>query len=103
MRLVLASRFVTQTNRRTILFQKEVTSPMRKLVLTIAVAVVGAATLIAAPQAQAQQYPSVSGLTPFSAECNFMSKPGYLRYRYFVTSGRWISYEEAARVTAEQG
>ncbi|RYG68931.1 hypothetical protein EON80_10710 [bacterium] len=76
---------------------------MRKLVLTLAVAAIGAATLIAAPQAQAQTYPSVSGLTPFSAECNFMSKPGYLRYRYFVSSGSWISYEEAARVAAEQG
>jgi len=32
-----------------------------------------------------------------------MSKAGYLRYRYFVTSGRWISYEEANRVATEQG
>lgn len=76
---------------------------MRKLVLAIALAVTAAATLVAAPSAQAQQFPSVAGLTPFSAECNYMSKPGYLRYRYFVSSGNWISYEEAARVAAEQG
>lgn len=76
---------------------------MRKLILTIAVVAATAATAVVAPQAQAQQYPSVAGLTPFTPECNYMSKPGYLRYRYFVTSGRWISYEEAARVAAEQG
>ncbi|HEX9997872.1 MAG TPA: hypothetical protein VGB45_12055 [Abditibacterium sp.] len=76
---------------------------MRKIVLAIAVALVAAVTLVSAPQAQAQTYPSVAGLTPFTAEANFMSKPGYLRYRYFITSGRWISYEEAARVVAEQG
>lgn len=76
---------------------------MRKLILTIAVVATTATTAVVAPQAQAQQFPSVAGLTPFTAEANYMSKPGYLRYRYFVTSGRWISYEEAARVAAEQG
>ena len=77
---------------------------MRKLVLSLAIVATIATTLVvSAPQAQAQEYPSVKGLTPFSADCNFMSKPGYLRYRYFVSSGRWISYEEASRVTAEQG
>ena len=76
---------------------------MRKLILTIAVVAATAATAVVAPQAQAQQFPNVAGLTPFTAEANYMSKPGYLRYRYFVTSGRWISYEEAARVAAEQG
>ena len=76
---------------------------MRKLILTLAVVAATATTAVVAPQAQAQQYPSVAGLTPFTAEANYMSKPGYLRYRYFVTSGRWISYEEAARIVAEQG
>ncbi len=77
---------------------------MRKLILTIAVVAASAASFVAMPQAQAQQqYPSVAGLTPFSPQCNFMSKAGYLRYRYFITSGRWISYEEANRVAAEQG
>jgi hypothetical protein len=76
---------------------------MRKLILAIAVVVATAAAFISAPQAQAQQYPSVAGLTPFSPDCNYMSKPGYLRYRFFVTSGRWIAYDEAARIAAEQG
>ncbi|HEX8465370.1 MAG TPA: hypothetical protein VF627_12210 [Abditibacterium sp.] len=76
---------------------------MRKLILASAVVAASAVAFVAAPQAQAQQYPNVAGLTPFSAECNYMSKPGYLRYRFFVTSGRFISYEEAARIVAEQG
>lgn len=76
---------------------------MRKLILAIAIAAAAVGSLVAAPQAQAQTYPSVSGITPFSPEANFMSKPGYLRYRYFVSSGRWISYEEAARIVTEQG
>lgn len=76
---------------------------MRKIILAIAFVAATAATFVVAPQAQAQQYPSVTGLVPFSAQCNYMSKAGYLRYRYFVSSGRWISYEEANRVAAEQG
>ncbi|RYX80840.1 hypothetical protein EON83_26750 [bacterium] len=76
---------------------------MRKTIIALALA---AATVAAAtaPAAQAQDYPKVSGLTAFTAECNYMSKPGYLRYRYFVESkGEYISYETAARIVAEQG
>lgn len=76
---------------------------MRKIILAIAVVAATAASFVAAPSAQAQQYPSVAGLVPFSPQANYMSKAGYLRYRYFVTSGRWISYEEANRVATEQG
>lgn len=76
---------------------------MRKIVLAIALAAMTVASFVAAPQAQAQTYPSVAGLVPFSAQCNYMSKAGYLRYRYFVSSGRYISYEEANRIAAEQG
>lgn len=75
---------------------------MRKAII----AVIAAAAILGAfaPQAKAQtSYPSVSGLTPFSQGANFMSKPGYLRYRYFATSGQWISYADAARIVAEQG
>lgn len=75
---------------------------MRKIILGVALAAV-AASAIAAPQAQAQDYPNVANLTPFTAEANYMSKPGYLRYRNFVTTNNWISYEEAARIVAEQG
>ena len=75
---------------------------MRKIIIALALAIITAAA-VSAPSAQAQTYPSVSGLTAFSPECNFMSKPGYLRYRYFLTSKDFISYETAARVVTEQG
>ena len=74
---------------------------MRKIMIALALALT--ATAIALPQAQAQTYPDVKALTAFSADCNYMSKAGYLRYRYFVQSGNWISFEEAARIAGEQG
>ncbi len=75
---------------------------MRKIIIALALAIVTAAA-VSVPSAQAQTYPSVAGLTAFSPECNFMSKPGYLRYRYYQTSKDFISYETAARVVTEQG
>lgn len=76
---------------------------MRKIL--IALALVLTTTAIALPQAQAQAptYPDVKNVTPFTAQANYMSKAGYLRYRYFVQSGTWISYEEADRIAREQG
>lgn len=77
---------------------------MRKIILGIAL--IGAMTLSAlvAPKAQAQTSDiPVAGLTPFTAEANYMSIPGYLRYRTFANTNNWISYEEAARLVAEQG
>ena len=75
---------------------------MRKIIIALAVAIVSAAAF-SAPSAQAQNYPQVSNLTAFSPECNFMSKPGYLRFRYFQDSKDFITYETAARVVQEQG
>ena len=76
---------------------------MKKIIIAVALALVTAAA-VSAPSAQAQNYPDVKSLTAFSPDCNYMSKPGYLRYRYFVdTKGTYISYEEAARVVQEQG
>lgn len=74
---------------------------MRKVILGV---VLAAMAFAAAPQAQAQTtYPNVAGLTPFTAECGYMSKAGYLRYRHFVATGEWLSYEAADRIAAEQG
>jgi hypothetical protein len=76
---------------------------MRKqfVVLMLAVmAIVGAA---AAPQAQAQTFPNVSTLTPFTQGANYMSLPGYLRYRHLFDTGRWISREEAEEAVRQQG
>lgn len=56
-----------------------------------------------APSVQAQQYPSVANLAPFSAEANFVSLPGYLRWLVYQDQKTWISREEAARVVADQG
>lgn len=75
---------------------------MRKIIIALALAMVTAAA-VSAPSAQAQTYPNVASLTAFSPEANYMSKPGYLRYRYFQTSNEFISYETAARIVAEQG
>lgn len=77
---------------------------MRKIVLALAVVAAAAAAFVAAPKAQAQTFPTVT-CTAFSPECNYMSQPGYLRYRVFVQSNytNWISYTDAARIVAEQG
>lgn len=75
---------------------------MRKSVIALALIASAVVGTIAAPKAQAQNYPKVNNLTPFAAESNYMSLPGYLRWRYFLSSQRWISYEEAARIVAEQ-
>lgn len=77
---------------------------MRKIIIGIALVTAMAASAVIAPKAaQAQDYPNVANLTPFTAEANYMSKPGYLRYRNYVNTNDWISYEEAARIVAEQG
>ena len=77
---------------------------MRKIILGVVLAVAAVASAIAAPRAQAQtaDIPTAT-LTPFTAEANYMSKPGYYRYRNYVATGNWITYEEAARLVAEQG
>ena len=77
---------------------------MRKIIIGLALVTAMAASALIAPKAaQAQDYPAVTNITPFTAESNYMSKPGYLRYRNYVNTNNWISYEEAARIVAEQG
>ena len=65
-----------------------------------AAAVVG---LFAAPSAQAQEYPNVSGLTAFTPEANFMSLPGVLRWKHYQATGQWISRDEAVQAARGQG
>ena len=48
-------------------------------------------------------YPSVKGLQPFTPPANFMSLPGYLRWDYFLQSGRWLSRPEAEKAVQSQG
>lgn len=47
-------------------------------------------------------FPQVAGLRPYSAETNYFSLPGYLRWIVFHASGIWITYGEASRVVQEQ-
>ena len=74
---------------------------MRKIVAGLIAAAIIAA--LAVPHAQAQTYPTVSGIRPFSPEANYMSLPGYLRMRYYQQSGQWISREAAVQSVTDQG
>jgi hypothetical protein len=47
-------------------------------------------------------YPQVANLTPFTAEANFMSLAGYLRYLAFEKLGSWITRSEAVRVVQQE-
>jgi hypothetical protein len=49
------------------------------------------------------QVPSVSSLKPFSAEADFMSLAGYLRYLMYQQNGQWITRAEAVRFVRQQG
>lgn len=60
-------------------------------------------SLLSASRAQAQNYVNVKGLTPFTPPANFMSLPGYLRWRYIFDSGRWLSRLEAETAVRDQG
>jgi hypothetical protein len=73
---------------------------MRKL----AVIVLGVVMLSAALSgvASAQQYPSVSNLTPFSASTHYMSQAGYLRYLAYQQTSQWLTYREAGRIVRQQ-
>jgi hypothetical protein len=48
------------------------------------------------------QYPNVANLKPFSAEANYMSLPGYLRYLVFQQTGQWLTRAEAVRIVNQQ-
>lgn len=78
---------------------------MRKIaVLVLSVMVLsfaGTAMAQTTPQTQGQ-YPTVSNLKEFSAEANFMSLPGYLRYLVFQQTGQWLTREEAVRIVNQQ-
>jgi len=72
---------------------------LRAIVLLLLTSLLTAAAV--AP-AFAQEVPSVANLEPFSAEANFMSLPGYLRWLLFQQNGNWITYQEAARMVQQQ-
>ncbi len=76
---------------------------IRKMAVVVAglVFVSGLVVATALP-AFAQQHPVVSNLKGFSPEANYMSLPGYLRWLEFQATGQWLTYQEAARIVADQ-
>jgi len=44
----------------------------------------------------------VATVTPFSAEANFMSKPGLLRYQTYANSGIWMSRAESVAAVSNK-
>jgi hypothetical protein len=75
------------------------------IVRKLAVIVFGVAVFSAAlaGAASAQQYPNVSTLAPFTAQTNYMSLPGYLRFVIHQQTGQWLTYSEAGRIVHQQG
>lgn len=73
---------------------------MRKL--SVLAVLAGLAIIGLTQPASAQTIPNVRGLTPFTAETNFMSTTGFLRWQYFVENNAWISRAEAASLVQAQ-
>ena len=69
---------------------------MRKIIvgLTLAAATVFGALAVPAQAKSAGRVP-LDGVVAFSATGNYMSIPGYVRYRIFLAEGRWLSRQEA--------
>jgi len=76
---------------------------MRGISVMLLVLVAAGLLAVLAIPAGAQQYPNVANLQPFTAQANYMSLPGYLRWLVFRDTGTWMSREEAERVVMEQG
>lgn len=49
------------------------------------------------------QYPNVGNLKPFSAQADYMSLAGYLRYLVYQQAGQWLTRAEAERVVRQEG
>ncbi len=79
---------------------------MLLMMMVLSVMVLGATAQPAAAQAQATTaagaYPDVSGLQPFAAETNYMSRAGYLKWTAFKDQQVWLSTVEAQRIVAGQ-
>jgi len=73
------------------------------VILAVVSGVALAQTTAPAQNASPGQVPTVSNLKPFSAEADFMSLAGYLRYVMYQQSGQWITRAEATRFVQQQG
>jgi hypothetical protein len=73
------------------------------MVLSFAGAAMAQTQPATTPATQTQgQYPNVANLKPFSAEADYMSLAGYLRYLVFQQAGQWLTREEAVRIVSQQ-
>ncbi len=70
--------------------------------LLLVLLVLGMLVAVATAPASAAQYTNVAGLEPWSAESNYMSLAGYLRWMTFREQGVWLSMPEAQRIVAQQ-
>lgn len=77
---------------------------MKRFLTSLAIGAGLAVTLMmgASTQANAQDYPKVSNLKPFTAEANYMSLPGYLRFLVYERDGVWLDRMEAASIVDNQ-
>ncbi len=65
---------------------------------------VGVVMMVAPQPASAQgEYPNVANIQPFSAQANYMSLPGYLRWVTWRDQKTWLTYAEATRIVVAQG
>ena len=72
------------------------------MILSFASAAMAQTTPAPATTQTQGQYPNVANLKPFSAEANYMSLAGYLRYLVFQQTGQWLTREEAVRIVNQQ-
>ncbi len=69
---------------------------MRKLIVTLTLAAAAVFGTLAGPaQAKSAGGVPLDGVVAFAASGNYMSIPGYVRYRIFLAEGRWLSRQEA--------
>ena len=54
-----------------------------------------------APAGTPGQYADVKNLKPFSAEADFMSLAGYLRYLTHQRTSQWLTHAEAERIVRQ--
>jgi hypothetical protein len=79
---------------------------MRKIVMVALGVMILSSAFAGVAMAQTStpgQYPNVANLTPFSAQANYMSLPGYLRYLVFQQTSQWLTRAEAVRIVNQQG
>jgi hypothetical protein len=57
--------------------------------------------VVPAPAGTTGPYANVTNLNAFSAETEYMSLPGYLRYLTHQRTSQWLTYPEATRIVRQ--